>query len=52
MLRGGSYKLPSRQNIVENLLDEINEECEKSIALELEGQRVTLIQDGWSNINI
>ncbi|CAL4060104.1 unnamed protein product, partial [Meganyctiphanes norvegica] len=51
MLRGGSYKLPTRHDIGGNLIDVIHEECEETLASELEGQRVTLIQDSWSNIH-
>ena len=51
MLRGGSYKPPTRHDISGYLLDEIHTECEAAIASELEGQSVTLIQDGWSIIH-
>ncbi|CAL4152309.1 unnamed protein product, partial [Meganyctiphanes norvegica] len=51
MLRGCSYKPPTRHDIVGNLVDVIHEECEETLASELEGQRVTLIQDGCSNIH-
>ena len=51
MLRGGTYKPPSRHEMSGHLLNEINEECEAKMASELEGHHVTLIQDGWSNIH-
>lgn len=51
MLRGGSYKPPNRRDIAGYLLDEVNKECESTMASELEGQNVTLIQDGWSNVH-
>lgn len=51
MLKGGSYKPPNRRDLGGYLLDEVNEECEKLLATELEGKNVTLIQDGWSNVH-
>ena len=51
MLRGGTYKPPSRHEMGGQLLNDINEESEANMASELEGHHVTLIQDGWSNIH-
>ena len=51
MLKGGSYKPPNRRDLGGYLLDEVNEECEKSLATELEGKNVTIIQDGWSDVH-
>lgn len=51
MLRGGSYKTTTRHQLGTDLLDSVYKECKQTLAAELEGQNVTLIQDGWSNIH-
>lgn len=51
MLRGESYKPPSRHDLGGHLLDAVHKEVDSHLATDLEGQFVTLIQDGWSNIH-
>lgn len=51
MLRHGSYKNPSREQLRTTLLDSVYDECKATLSSSLKGQQVTLIQDGWSNIH-
>lgn len=51
MLRGSSYENPTRHQLSTVLLDAVYTECKTSLLSELNGQIVTLIQDGWSNIH-
>ena len=51
MLRGGSYKPPSRHDLGGHLLDSVHKEVDSHLVTVLDGQTVTLIQDGWSNVH-
>lgn len=50
MLRS-SYTGPSREQLRTKLLDSVYDECKETLASNLKDQKVTLIQDGWSNIH-
>jgi len=50
MLRPG-YKPTNRKELSNSLLDKVYNSINEQVAVELAGQEVTLVQDGWSDIH-
>jgi hypothetical protein len=46
-----AYKLPSRKRVADELLDTIYDQEQAEVKKELDGKKVTLLQDGWSDIH-